>query len=155
MQLQQKNESECIMGEIETRIREIKDELNVFDDAFLKYAFIVELSAYIEPNQPDLMTDTYLHHGCQSQVWIKYEIENSLFTMKATSDTLIIRGILYIMMQLYNGLTVKEIAGRKIDFLKECDLTEQFSGARVNGITGIADTIYAVCCNFLKTDETS
>lgn len=143
------------MGEIETRIREIKDELNAFNDVFLKYSFIVELSAYVAPDQPELMTDNYLHHGCQSQVWINYQIENGIFTMKATSDTLVIRGVLYIMMQLYNGLTPEEITRRKIDFLKECDLTEQFSGARVNGITGIADTIYAVCCNFLKTDETS
>lgn len=138
---------------IEERLAEIKEELNAFDDEFLRYSFLAELSAYVSAELPDLMTDQNLHHGCQSQVWIKYKIEDDCFFINATSDTLIIRGVLYVMMQLYNGLSPKEISKRKIDFLNECGIAEHFSSSRISGISGIADSIYEYCCNFLKINE--
>ena len=71
---------------IEERIKEIKEELNAFDDELMKYSFLVELSAYVDPDQPELMTEENRYHGCQSQVWVHYRIENGKFFMSATSD---------------------------------------------------------------------
>ena len=130
---------------IEDRIREIREELGAFDDAFLRYSFLVELSSYVPADQPELMREENLHRGCQSRVWIRFRTEDGCFHMDAVSDTLIIRGVLYVMMQLYNGLQVREIAERKIDFLKECGLEEHFSSDRVLGLTGIADAVYEYC----------
>ena len=130
---------------IEERIKEIYDELNAFDDEFMKYSFLVELSAYVDPDQPELMTEKNLHKGCQSRVWVEYRITEGKFFMNATSDTLIIRGVLYVMMELFNGLPPEEILGRRIDFLSECGIKEHFSDLRVSGISGIADAIYSYC----------
>lgn len=131
---------------MEERIKEIKEELNAFDDELLGYSFLVELSAYVPPDQPELMKDEYFQRGCQSRVWIKYDLHDETFQMKATSDTMLIRGVLYVMMQLYNGLTPAQIAERKIDFLQECGIVRYFSGARIAGIGSITDSIYNYCC---------
>ena len=130
---------------IEDRVREIRKELGGFEDEFLRYSFLVELSSYVPADQPELMRDENLHRGCQSRVWLRFRTENGCFYMDAVSDTLIIRGVLYVMMQLYNGLPVCEIAERKIDFLKECGLKDHFSSDRILGLTGIADAVYEYC----------
>lgn len=127
------------------RLEEIRKELNAFDDELMKYSFLVELSAYVKPDQPDLMTEENLHHGCQSQVWIRYRITDGKFYMNATSDTLIIRGVLYVMMQLFNGLPPEEIARSRIDFLKECGIAQHFTGSRISGIGGITEAVYTYC----------
>ncbi len=131
---------------MEERIKEIKEELNAFEDELLGYSFLVELSAYVPPDQPELMKDEYLQRGCQSKVWIKYHMQDKTFQMEATSDTMLIRGVLYVIMQLYNGLTPAQITERKIDFLKECGIVRYFSGARIAGIGSITDSIYDYCC---------
>lgn len=127
------------------RLENIKNELNSFDDEFLKYSFLVELSAYVPSEQPDLMVDEHIHKGCQSRVWIHFSKENGIFNMAATSDTLIIRGVLYVMMELYNGLSTEEISKNKIKFLEECGIIQHFSSDRISGISGIADSIYDFC----------
>ena len=42
---------------IEERLKEIREELNAFDDEFMKYSFLAELSSYVKPDQPDLMKE--------------------------------------------------------------------------------------------------
>ena len=130
---------------IEERIREIRDEINAFDDELMQYSFLVELSAYVDPHQNELMTDEHLHHGCQSRVWTKFRIEDGKFFMNATSDTLLIRGVLYIMMELFNGLPPEEIDERRPDFLAECGIARHFSGTRVSGLNGITESVYDYC----------
>lgn len=130
---------------LEERLKEIREELNSFDDEFQKYSFLVELSAYNNPDQPDLCRDEYLYRGCQSRVWIQYEISDGIFKMKATSDTLIIRGVLYIMSELYNGVPAAEIAGSEIHFLDDCGIAEHFSDTRTTGIQGLSEAVVRYC----------
>ena len=130
---------------IEERLKEIREELNAFDDEFMKYSFLAELSSYVKPDQPDLMKEEYRHPGCQSQVWIRFRLDDGLFYMDAMSDTLIIRGVLYVMMELYNGLSPDEITARKIDFLSECGMSQHFTSTRTSGIRSIADAVYEWC----------
>ena len=130
---------------LEERLKEIREELNSFEDEFQKYAFLTELSAYVSPDQPGLMRDEYLYRGCQSRVWVRLEIRDGLFHMNAASDTLIIRGVLYIMMELFNGLAPEEIAGSDLHFLEACGIAEHFSDTRSTGIQGIADSVIRYC----------
>lgn len=129
------------------RMEEIRKEINQFEDSFTQYAFLVELSAYVPANQPDLMTDEHLYDGCQSRVWLKMNIENGIFYIKSTSDTLIIRGILYIMMELYNGCPVSEILSHPVDLLSVCGIEEHFTSERTIGIRGITKKIHDFCSN--------
>lgn len=139
---------------IRERLAAIREELGAMEDDFMQYSFLVELSAYVNPYQPELMREEYLQRGCQSQVWLRFRMESGLFYMEATSDTLLIRGVLYIMMELFNGLPPEEIAESKIDFLKDCGISRHFSGARVNGIQSIIDSIITYCLHSSKNAET-
>lgn len=127
------------------RMKEIRRELNQFEDDFTKYSFLVTLSGYVTVSQTELVLPQYRYYGCQSQVWLKQETNGDDFFMQATSDTMLIRGILYIMMELFNGCPLKEIAETDFDFLTELDLEDYFSGHRSVGIRGIHGEIRDFC----------
>ena len=65
---------------LDDRIREIREELNAFEDEFLRYSFLVELSSYVPADQPELMKDENLHRGCQSRVWLRCRLQEVLTT---------------------------------------------------------------------------
>lgn len=132
---------------LEMRLKEIREEFEQFEDSFSQYAFLVELSAYVPPEQPDLTIEANRFKGCQSQVWLTMHAENGIFQMKATSDTLILRGLLYVMMELYNGCTLTEIAEHPIDLLSACGIERHFTSERTIGIRGITEKIYEFCQN--------
>ena len=138
---------------LKERLDEIRKELNDFDDELMKYSFLVELSSYVDAHQPELMIPENLHHGCQSLVWIRCRIEEGKFYMNATSDTLLIRGVLYVMMELFNGLTPEEILENRIDFLKDCGISQHFNESRVSGIRGITEAVYGCCSDYVKNGK--
>ena len=137
---------------LKDKLVDIRKELNEFDDAFTRYAFIVELSAYIPAEIPEIMTDEYIYKGCQSRVWLKLTDNDGIFNMRATSDTLLIRGVLYIMSELYNGEKIEDIAESDFDFLKECSIEEHFNSERTVGIKKMNEEIRIFCKNHCKND---
>ena len=130
---------------LEERLEEMREELDSFDDEFARYSFLVELSAYVSPHQDDLMQDEYLQRGCQSKVWLRCERDGGVMCLRATSDTLIIRGILYILQELYNGASIEEIAQSDLDVLSELGIAEHFSDTRQSGIRSIERAVVSYC----------
>ena len=130
---------------LEQRLAEMRAELDAFDDEFTKYSFLVELSAYVPPDQPSLQRDEYLQRGCQSRVWLRCEERDGCVWLSATSDTLIIRGILYILGELYNGVGLDEVAASQLDVLRELGIAEHFTDARQSGIGSISQAVVSFC----------
>lgn len=130
---------------LEQRLSDIRAELGSFDDEFTRYSFLVELSAYVSPHMPDVMVDEYLQRGCQSQVWLRCEEQDGLFFMRATSDTLIIRGLLYVIGELFNGVPVGEVAAFDVDLLAELGMKTHFSDTRQSGIASMIGAIVSFC----------
>lgn len=139
---------------IQQRLAEIREELGQFEDGFSRYAFLVELSAYVPADQPELTRERYLFDGCQSRVWVKMAERDGLFHMEATSDTLIIRGVLHVMMTLFNGCPVGEIEAERPDVLAECGIGAFFAGQRAGGMGALTASIYEFCSRCCKRAQT-
>jgi cysteine desulfuration protein SufE len=48
-------------------------------------------------------------HGCQSQLWLKAERDGDVMRFGADSDSLVMRGLLAIVLQIYEGRRLDEI----------------------------------------------
>ena len=55
---------------------EIIDEFSVFDDWLDKYEYIIELGKSLKEYPEDRKTDDKLVKGCQSRVWIDFNVED-------------------------------------------------------------------------------
>ena len=67
--------------------------------------------------------------------------ENGTVRLDADSDTLLIRGLLYLFRDLLGGRTVDEVLNARFDLLKELALAEHFNSRRTAGIAGLLGEI--------------
>lgn len=110
-------------------------------DSFDQYAYLIELSCIMPPMDESKKTPENIVRGCQSRVWISVSLENGLFSFTADSDTLIIKGILYLLQKLFCGQTPRDVASAQITFLQATEIMETFEVDRQKGISYIVNIL--------------
>jgi cysteine desulfuration protein SufE len=89
-------------------------------------------------------TDDKLIRGCQSRVWLDYQIKNNKIYFTADSDAIITKGIISLLISVYSGRTATEIAGDDFSFIDKIGLKENLSSTRANGLVSMINTIKTV-----------
>lgn len=136
------------MNNIEKRIYEIKEELDFFDNELEKYEYIIDLGKKLEAIDEVYKSDEYLVSGCTSLVWLVPNCENQKISFKGTSDALIVKGLVYIMLKIFSNLEIKEIVNFDINILDKLGLSEIITPNRQSGVAGMVKKIvsYAKDC---------
>ena len=124
---------------------QIKEDLELFTEWEDRYGYIIDLGKRI--SLPDeKKTDENKVNGCASQVWLDmgwYEPNNTkVFNIEGDSDALIVKGLIAILLSLYQGKTLfqtKEIDPR-VEFEK-LGLNSHLSSQRSNGLKSMIDQI--------------
>lgn len=73
-------------------------------------------------------------HGCQSQVWLHAKNEDGLIRFEADSDALIVKGLIALLLRVYNGRTPSEILLTDPHFITMIGLDRHLSPTRANGL---------------------
>ena len=109
-----------------------------------KYRQIMLLGKQLPVMPEVLKVDDALVKGCESKVWLYIDFdhtENSL-VLAGDSDTRIVKGLLALILALYNGLTPEQAA--QINAYNEFErlgLISHLSPSRGNGIKAMVDKI--------------
>ena len=86
---------------------EIKSNFEFLDDWEDRYQYVIELGKALPPLPEDRMTDDNKVHGCVSQVWLATTVtptdKGPVLTFEGTSDALIVKGLVAIMLAIYSG----------------------------------------------------
>ena len=118
-------------------IEDIKSSFGFFDDWEDKYRFIIDLGKEL-PNFATIdKTAERLVRGCQSQVWLisEFDGDNDLIKLRIDSDAHIVRGLIAIVLAVYDRRSPAFIAEFNIDGLfEELDLLQHLSATRGNGL---------------------
>lgn len=112
-------------------------EFRAIDDPLGQYECLLGYAAALSPLDSDLKTDDNLVEGCQSRVWLSLDCDDGLFAMRADSDTLIIRGVLYLLGEVLSGQPCVEVARAELTFLERAELTATFDSARRKGVASV------------------
>lgn len=119
-------------------INEIQDELieefAFFEDWMEKYEYIIQLGKELPLIDDKYKTEEYRIKGCQSQVWLRPDVEEGLVHFKADSDALITKGLVSLMVKVLTNHSPKEIAESKLYFIDKIGLKEHLSPTRANGL---------------------
>ncbi len=127
----------------------IDDIIEVFelfgDDWEERYRYLIDLGKTI-PSMPDeLKTDSYLVPGCTSKVWLAPEIENGVFRFQADSDAHIVRGLIALLLILFNERPAADIASMDVaGIFARLGLEQNLSPNRRNGFFSIVERIKAL-----------
>lgn len=115
----------------------IVEEFSNFDEWLDKYQYIIELGGELEPYDEKNKILSNLIAGCQSKVWLNAEFENGKLIYSADSDAIITKGIIALLIRIFNQKTPEEILDTELFFLEKIGLKENLSPNRANGLVSM------------------
>ncbi len=115
----------------------IIDEFSLYEDWMDKYAYIIDLGKECPLIDEKYKNDKYLIEGCQSRVWLHCEMRDGRLWFSADSDAVITKGIIYLLIRVFNGQKPQDIFDCDIEFLDKIGLREHLSPTRSNGLTAM------------------
>lgn len=129
-------------------IAEIIDNMSFFDSWEDKYRYIIEIGENLPDLPPEFLTEEWKVKGCQSQVWlVPQKNADNTSSFLGTSDAMIVKGLIGIVLSIYNNKTPSEIKSMDIDgIFASLGLREHLSPSRRNGLEAMIEKIkhYAV-----------
>lgn len=126
---------------LEESKQSIIDDFSMFDEWLDKYEYIIELGKKLDSFLENKKTDDRLIKGCQSRVWLDWEVKDGKLYFTADSDAIITKGIISLLISVYSGRSAEEIAGDDFSFLEKLGLKENLSPTRANGLESMVETI--------------
>lgn len=126
---------------LEESKQSIIDDFSMFDEWLDKYEYIIELGKKLDSFPENKKTDDKLIKGCQSRVWLDWEVKDGKLYFTADSDAIITKGIISLLISVYSGRSAEEIAGDDFSFLEKLGLKENLSPTRANGLESMVETI--------------
>ena len=138
------------IGEME---EEIVSEFTVFDEWLDKYEYLIELGKELESINESDKTDDNLIRGCQSRVWLVCRSSGGRLWFAADSDAVITKGIISLLLKVYNGQKYDDIIASDFSFIERIGLKENLSPTRANGLLSMIKQIKAYALAY-KEKET-
>ncbi len=130
------------MMSIASKQQEIVQEFAMFPTWMEKYEYIIELGKELDVMSEESKTDDHLIKGCQSRVWLMAQKrEDGTFHFTADSDAIITKGIVALVVRVFEGERGEDIVPAPLDFLKEIGLMENLSPTRSNGLAAMIKQI--------------
>jgi len=127
---------------IQEKQQEIIDDFAIYDDWMEKYEYIIELGKELPLIDPDKKTEDRLIEGCQSRVWLDATIDqNNMIRLTADSDAIITKGIIGLLIRVYDNEKPEDIVKSDLHFISEIGLQEHLSPTRANGLLSMVKKI--------------
>ncbi len=130
--------------------QDLIDEFALFANWQDRYEHLIELGKDLPLLAPVAKAEQNLVRGCQSRVWLHAELKNDLVYFTADSDALITKGIVALLVRVYNGRTPQEILGGSTEFIDRIGLREHLSPNRANGLSAMLDQMKRYALAFSK-----
>ena len=113
---------------------EIIEEFQEFDDWMDRYQLLIDIGSEQPPLDEKYKTQSNLIDGCQSRVWLVCDEKDGILTFRAESDALIVKGIVALLVRVYDNQTPADILASEPYFIQEIGLREHLSPTRSNGL---------------------
>ena len=127
---------------------QIVDEFSPCKESIDKYKKLIELAKQVEPLNNEYKTDENVIKGCQSNAWVVINENDNKLSIKGDVDVMITKGIMALILKVYNEQKPSEIINSDLYFLDKIGLKQSLSPQRANGVKAIVDHIqrYAKNC---------
>lgn len=140
------------MKKAQDRIDQLKKEFDTLVQWEDRYKKLIDWGKALPSAPPSLHTEENKIKGCQSQVWLSTKLnEDKTLHFEADSDALIVKGLVALLLGVYQDLAPSEILQTSPQFLKDLGLESHLSPSRANGLQAMVKQIqyYATAYQFL------
>jgi cysteine desulfuration protein SufE len=127
-------------------IEEIVSNFELLDEWEERYRYLIELGRLMEPLPDEAHTDVNKVQGCASQVWLQTRLDvaqqEPVLHLLGDSDAHIVRGLVALLISLYNGKTASEaLSTDALALFKDLGLEEHLTPQRSNGVRSMVERI--------------
>ncbi len=125
---------------------ELVETFEFLDDWEDRYRHVIDMGKAMPDLEEALRVPATKVDGCASQVWLVPKIDGkgpeAVFTFRGESDAMIVRGLIAVLVALYDGITVAEIASiDPVEQLSRLGLNDHLSAQRSNGLRAMVQRI--------------
>ncbi|MFT6073874.1 MAG: cysteine desulfuration protein SufE [Yoonia sp.] len=121
---------------------ELVETFEFLDDWEDRYRHVIDMGKAMDPLEDALRVPATKVNGCASQVWLVPQIYDGIFTFRGESDAMIVRGLIAVLLALYNDQPVADVV--KINAVAELErlgLNDHLSAQRSNGLRAMVERI--------------
>lgn len=144
------NNKVIIKMKIDEIQEKIIEEMSLLNDWMDKYKYLIELGKSLRSMDEKFKTDENALPGCQSNVWIKAEINDNKIIFSADSDSLITKGLLALLLLVLNNRPPKEVVQAELYFIEEVGLSTNLSPSRANGLALVVKQLKSEAAQFIS-----
>ena len=135
----------------DARVEDLIDNFSFLDDWEDRFRYLIDLGRKLAPMDEALKTEETKVRGCTSQVWIVDEVKpgegGSAPTLHfiADSDAHIVKGLIAVLLEIYDGRTPGEILAVDIKgAIGKLGFEQHLSPNRANGLYSMVERIRAL-----------
>lgn len=141
--------------------QDLVDEFALFSDWQDRYEHLIELGKDLPLLAPEHKTDDNLVRGCQSRVWLHAQLGSPSTALGVTpvvhftadSDAMITKGIVALLVRVFNDRTPQEILGASTEFIDKIGLRAHLSPNRANGLSAMIDQMKRYALAYSSTSR--
>lgn len=109
-------------------------DFNELEDWLIQYQALLELTSDMEKLYETERTEETRIHSCQAKLWLVMGYENGKISVRADSESLIVKGIVGVITALFHHRTPEEVRQADITFLDKTNIARQISTDRYKGM---------------------
>ncbi|WP_375322933.1 SufE family protein [Candidatus Karelsulcia muelleri] len=129
------------MNSLIEKEKKIIEEFSFLETLEEKYIFLIEIGKKLPLINNKYLIDKYIIDNCQSKIWMRLNIKKKKLIIKAYTEALIPKGILFLIIRIYSNSYINDIINYNNNFLKKIGLKNFLSPLRSNGILNIINKI--------------
>ena len=131
----------------------IIQEFTQFDNWEDKYKALIKKGKDL-PEFPDSYYDEkYIVKGCQSKVWLYAFNEGEKMQIIGDSDAMIVKGLLALILEVYNDEKLVDIMNMEPKFITDLGLNVHLSQSRSNGLAAMIKQIKLYAMAFYTANQ--
>ena len=117
---------------------EVIEEFSLLDgDMEMTVFYVMELGQKL-PEMPEAnKTDENIVKGCQSKVWLTASFKDDKLYFVADSNTAITKGLVCLLIRIFNGQTPDSILGSDLYFMQKIGMERFIGTQRSNGFAAM------------------
>ena len=119
-----------------------KEDLNLFDEKDAKLDYILDFAKDADKLDATQKIDENIIKGCSSLAWLHKEFRDGQIYFKAEGDSIIAKGMLVVLLSIFNNRTPDEILSFDPKKLLEMGVMELLSPVRQQGMEVFLNVIY-------------
>ncbi|MFN8334141.1 MAG: SufE family protein [Cyclobacteriaceae bacterium] len=117
---------------------EIVREFSLLDgDMEMTVFYIMELGQKLPVMNEAEKTEDNVVKGCQSKVWLSARLDNEKVFFSADSNTAITKGLVSLLVRIFNGQTPDAILNADLTFMQKIGMERFIGTQRSNGFAAM------------------